>query len=86
MFANTLERAILEYASDVNPLLLIIAGPTHVQEVVPAAQIPGVLMAYNKSITTVFVMPIAVTVLAFCASFLFEWKSVKGKNLLAAVG
>jgi hypothetical protein len=40
------------------------------------------LQAYNKAITTAFILPIAVGVLGFLSSLLFEWRSVKGKNLM----
>lgn len=41
------------------------------------------LEAYNKAITTAFILPIAVGALAFLSSLLFEWRSVKGKNIMA---
>jgi hypothetical protein len=42
------------------------------------------LGAYNEAITTAFILPIAVGGLSFLGSLLFEWKSVKGKNIMAS--
>jgi hypothetical protein len=40
------------------------------------------LIAYNKAVTTAFILPIAVGGLAAISSLLMEWKSVKGKKLI----
>ncbi|QIX01703.1 hypothetical protein AMS68_007220 [Peltaster fructicola] len=86
IFATTLKQAVVDYLYDVNPFLLLKAGTTEIYEYIPAEQIPKVLFAYNYTITTVFIMPIAVTLAAFFVGFCMKWKSVKGQNLLAAVG
>ena len=82
IFSNTLLKQLVRDAPSVNPLKVISAGATHVREAVTAQQLPGVLIAYNKAVTTAFILPIAVGGLAFLSSLLMEWKSVKGKKLI----
>lgn len=86
IFATTLKQAITDYLPDVNIFLLGQAGTTGIREYIPTDQIPKVLFAYNYVITTVFILPIAVTLAAFFVGFCLKWKNVKGQNLLAAVG
>ena len=81
IFSNTLIKQIPKLAPRVNPQMVIAAGATHVREVVPKESLPGVLEAYNRAVTSSFILAIACGGLAFCVSWLFEWKSVKGKKL-----
>lgn len=78
IFSNTLVQQIPKLVPGLDPYLVINAGATHVREAVP-----GTLEAYNKALTTAFILPIAVGGIAFLSSLLFEWRSIKGKNLLA---
>jgi hypothetical protein len=81
IFSNTLIKQIPIYAPGVNPKLIIEAGATHIKEVVQGVQLRGVLLAYDVAITHAYILSIACSGIAFCISFLFEWKSVKGKKL-----
>ena len=81
IFSNTLVKKIPIYAPTVDPAKVVAAGATHVRDVVTKAQLPGVLLAYNKAVTSSFALAIATSGVAFLLSFLFEWKSVKGKKL-----
>lgn len=83
VFANTLVQEIPKLVPGLDPSLVIYAGATHVREVVTKEQLPGTLQAYNKALATAFILPIAVGGISFLSSFLFEWRSIKGKNLLA---
>jgi hypothetical protein len=69
-------------APTVNPLMVVKAGATHFRDALTAQQIPGVVIAYDKAVTTAFILPIAVGGLAALSSLLMEWKSVKGKSLI----
>ncbi len=86
IFSNTLIKEIPKQTKGVNPALVMAAGATHVHSVVSPEQLPGVLVAYNKAVTSSFVLAIACGGLAFCVSWMFEWKSVKGKKLDIAGG
>jgi hypothetical protein len=81
IFSNTLIKEIPKYTTGVNPQILMMAGATHVREVTPPGQLEGVLFAYNKAVTSSYILAIACGGLAFCSSWMFEWKSVKGKKL-----
>jgi hypothetical protein len=84
IFLNGLAKQMLIYAPDVDPLVIFYAGATHIAEYVSAADLPGVLQAYNLALNEAFILPIAVGGIAFCLSFFVEWKSVKGKKIVAA--
>ena len=81
IFSNSLIQEIPIYAPTVNPQVVIAAGAAHVKEVVSKAQLPGVLLAYDVAVTRAFILSIATSGIAFLISFIFEWKSVKGKKL-----
>ncbi|RMZ91346.1 hypothetical protein DV736_g1425, partial [Chaetothyriales sp. CBS 134916] len=81
IFSNTLVKQIPLYTHGVNPTTIIAAGATHIRDVTPPSQLPGVLIAYNIAVTGVFILSIACAGIATCLSALFEWKTVKGKKL-----
>jgi hypothetical protein len=83
IFSNTLVKEIPKLVPGLDPYVVINAGATHVREAVTKEQLKGTLEAYNKALTTAFILPIAVGGIAFLTSLLFEWRSIKGKNLLA---
>ncbi|KAL9107727.1 MAG: hypothetical protein Q9227_007442 [Pyrenula ochraceoflavens] len=83
IFTNSLVKNIPKYAPGANAAKIIAAGATHVREVTPPRLLAGVLLAYDKAVTRTFILPIAVGGLAFLTCALFEWKTVKGRNLMA---
>lgn len=90
IFAQTIKEAIVGYAIPlgVNPYEVAKAGTTGISKVFAdrPQQLAVVLFCYNYTITTVFILPIGVALAAFFVGFTIKWKSVKGQNLLAAVG
>lgn len=86
IFTNTLIKKLELYVPSVNPEVVINAGATHLTDVVTPAQLPGTILSYDIAVTTAFILPIATACLAFFSSLLFEWKSVKGANLMGAGG
>ncbi|RMZ79786.1 hypothetical protein DV738_g3197, partial [Chaetothyriales sp. CBS 135597] len=87
IFSNTLVKQIPLQTQGVDPALIIAAGATHIRDVTPPSQLPGVLSAYNSAVTNTFILSIATAGIAVCFSALFEWKSVKGKKIeLSAAG
>jgi hypothetical protein len=82
IFTNTLVKEIPKYAPGIQPNQVITVGATDLSHLnLPPSLLAGVKEAYNKALTTAFILPIAVAGLSFLSSLLFEWKSVKGKNL-----
>lgn len=81
IFANTLVKEVPKYAPGLDPQILLMAGATNVRKVVPPEMLNGVLFAYNKAVTSSYILAIACGGLAAVSSVFFEWKSVKGKKL-----
>ena len=81
IFSNTLIKEIPKHTTGVNSAMIVAAGATHIREVTPPSQLAGVLLSYDKAVTTAFILAIACAGIATCLSTLFEWKSVKGKKL-----
>ncbi|KAI9831282.1 MAG: MFS sugar transporter [Phylliscum demangeonii] len=85
VFTNKLASGIAQAVPGLNPSIVIQVGATSLKKVVPAASLPAVLVAYNKAITTSFNVALAMAALSILGSALVEWKSVKGKKMVAAV-
>jgi hypothetical protein len=84
IFSNGLSANLPKYAPEVSATGVINAGATHLREYVKPALLAGVLKAYMVALSQAYVIPIAVGGIAtICACFV-EWKSVKGKTLVAA--
>jgi hypothetical protein len=81
IFSNGLIQNIPKYTHGVDPATIINAGATHIRDVTPASQLPGVLKAYDIAVTNAYILSIACAGIAFILSLGFEWKSVKGKKL-----
>ena len=60
-------------------------GTTDIASLVPEDKLPLLLAAYNDAIVNVFYCALAVSGLAFVASFFVEWKSVKTQPEAAVV-
>ena len=83
IFSNTLLTQVpIQTNGAVNATTIIGAGATHVQQITPPQYLLGVLTAYDKAVTTAFILPIATGAIACLVSFGVEWKSVKGKKLM----
>lgn len=84
VFSNGLKENLPKFAPQVSAEMVIASGATHLKDVIPKELLPGVLEAYMKALTDSYVLPIAVGgIAAGCACFV-EWKSVKGKKIIAA--
>ena len=83
IFANTLKQELPKLVPGLDPNIIINAGATHVRDVATAEQLPGVLEAYNRAVTTAFILAIASGGLAFLCSFAMEHKTIKKKEKVA---
>lgn len=84
VFSNGLKVNLPIYAPEVKAEVVIAAGATYLKDVVSKELLPGVLTAYMKALTDAYVIPIAVGGIATGCACLVEWKSVKGKKIVAA--
>lgn len=82
IFSNTLVEELPKVGLGDMSEVIVHAGAQGFRQVVPEQMLPEALEAYNTAITTAFILPIAVGGLGFLSSFLFEWRSVKGVNLM----
>jgi hypothetical protein len=55
VFTNRLPQALEKYAPTVSPQVVISAGATAIKDLVPAKDLPGVLLAANQALTETFV-------------------------------
>lgn len=85
VLSNGLVSHIQEKIPDLDPAMIVAAGATGIRNLVTAEQLPLVLAAYNAAVSDVFVMAVALGGVSFLATLGFEWKSIKGKNLMASV-
>lgn len=84
VFSNGLYKNLPLYAPTVQPKLVIQSGATYLRKVISATNLPGVLKAYMAALTDAYVIPIAVGGIATVCACFVEWKSVKGKKIIAA--
>jgi hypothetical protein len=77
LFDSGLKSFIPNYAPEVDPQAIISAGATGFRDAVSSGDLPGVLLAYSRSIGWVFIMSAALSVLAVLASFGMGWKDVR---------
>ncbi|GIK06569.1 hypothetical protein Aspvir_002219 [Aspergillus viridinutans] len=76
LFSHGLRRTIPQYAPTVDPETVIAAGATGFRSIVSEASLPGVLLAYSKSIGHVFYLLAALSVVQFFFAWGMGWKNV----------
>ena len=84
IFSNGIYANVPKYAPEVSAQFVVNAGSTHLREAVSPADLPGVLHAYMLALNQAYVIPIVVGGIATIFACFVEWKSVKGKKLIAA--
>ncbi|RAL02600.1 MDR family MFS transporter [Aspergillus ibericus CBS 121593] len=80
IFAQALKANIPRYAPSVEAATVIAAGATGFRDVVSAQELPGVLVAYAKSVGEVFYLSAALSVVQFGFAWGVGWRSVKKKG------
>lgn len=80
IFSNGLKTLIPRNAPNVNPQTVIAAGATGIRDVVSAEDLPGVLIAYAKSVDHVFYMSAALGVVCVGFAFGMGWKDIRKKK------
>ncbi|KAI9841230.1 MAG: MFS sugar transporter [Thelocarpon superellum] len=85
VFTNRLLAGLATAAPSVDPKIVLSVGATSLQDSVPADKLPGVLVAYNAALVDSYYVATAMACLSILGSLAIEWKSVKGKKVVAAV-
>ncbi|KAL2871247.1 MDR family MFS transporter [Aspergillus lucknowensis] len=80
VLTNSLRTLVPQYAPNVDAQTVIAAGATDLASAVPAADLPGVLVAYSESVNRVMYLCVG----AACACFIFAWgmgwKDIRAKG------
>ncbi|KAK1081675.1 hypothetical protein LTR33_004481 [Friedmanniomyces endolithicus] len=79
IFTNSLRILIPKYAPTANLEAIVVAGATGFRRVVTAEELPGVLLAYAKSVDRVFYLCAALAALCLPFSFGLGWTNIKAK-------
>ena len=64
--------------------MVISVGATYLRSAVPAASLAGVVKAYMVALNQAYVIAIAFGGIATVCACFVEWKTVKGKKIVAA--
>ncbi|PMD19411.1 efflux pump [Hyaloscypha hepaticicola] len=76
-FTNSLGPALREFAPNVSAKFVIDTGATNLRDVIGAAELNGVLMAYNQALTHTFYLAAGTAAVAFIASWGMGWVNVR---------
>jgi hypothetical protein len=78
ILTNSLLYLIPQYAPNVDAQVVANAGATGLRDAVSAQELPGVLIAYSKSIDRNFYLCAAASVACFACSWGMGWKKIGG--------
>jgi MFS family permease len=71
---------LISIVKELNPQQIVNAGATSLRNIVPAADLHEVLVAYNEALRWVYIVGVIMACLSAIGSFTLEWRSVKGKQ------
>ena len=86
LFANRLLSSLPRFAPNVDPKLVLITGATEIRKVFAREEVQGILLSYMTGLKAAFAMAIAAAGFTVLASFLPEFKSIRGRVGKAAAG
>ncbi|KAF4772788.1 MFS general substrate transporter [Colletotrichum scovillei] len=75
---SKLIEGLTDAVKDLDPQTIVNTGATALRDILPAADLPTVLVKYNEAIRWVFIVGTVTASLSALGSFTLEWKSVKG--------
>lgn len=81
IFSNRLVENVIAYVPGLDPSVVLAAGATNIQTLIPAEQVPGVILAYNDALAKTFLVFAAIACISSIGAAFIEWKSVKGKKI-----
>jgi hypothetical protein len=80
IFNEKLKTGLIHYAPNVNPAAVIAAGATGYRHFVSPQDIPGVVMAYAKSVDAVFYLAAAAVASSFFTAWGMGWVDIRKKK------
>ncbi|KAI8936024.1 hypothetical protein NX059_007526 [Plenodomus lindquistii] len=84
VFTNQLIKNLATVVPDLDASIVRMTGATELKSVIEQKFLPGVLVAYNLTLTQVFYASVATAVASICGAAFVEWRSMKGKNIQVA--
>ncbi|KAH8807090.1 major facilitator superfamily domain-containing protein [Xylogone sp. PMI_703] len=80
IFTQVLENRMRVYAPNISAADILAWGATGFREHIPRDNLPGVLLAYDKAITTTLYLAVGTMVAAWCFAWGLGWKNIKTKE------
>lgn len=80
VFNTKLISGLTSISKDLDPHMIVNTGATALRNIVPAGDLPEVLVRYNEALKWVFIVAVIMASLSALGSFTLEWRSVKGKQ------
>lgn len=80
IFTSRLKLDVARYAPTVDVHSLDNVGLSEISRVISGGNLSGVLMGYDKAVSQIFYLPVALSCLGLFGSLGMEWRSVKKKQ------
>ncbi|KOS21138.1 putative HC-toxin efflux carrier [Escovopsis weberi] len=85
VFTNKLAEGVRRYAPDLDAAFVEATGATNLRHVFSGPQLSNVIRAFNFALSNCFYVAAAAAAASAVGAAVVEWKSVKGKNIEAAM-
>lgn len=80
IFHEKLKTGLAEYAPNVDAQAVIAAGATAFRPIVSPEDLPGVLLAYSKSVDSAFYLAAAAAAASFFTAWGLGWVDIRNKK------
>ncbi len=84
VFTTRLSTNLATNVPILDPSTVLKTGATSLRNAVDPGSLEGVLVAYNDALTNAYYVSVAMAALSIVGALGMEWKSVKGKKIVAA--
>jgi hypothetical protein len=78
-FTNILIQKLPSRAPGVDPAVVVLTGVTEIRATFPAAQVPGIVLAYMDGLKVAYALSIGCGCVAVLICAVAKWKNLKGK-------
>lgn len=85
VFTNRLASGLADEVPDLDPTIVLRTGATSIKDLIAQEFLPGVISAYNEALVNTFYVALAMSCLTLIGALGMEWRSVKGKKVVAAI-
>jgi len=81
IFTNQLIKHLTQSLPDFDASTVLVVGATELKNAIEERFLPGVLYAYNQTLTETFYASVACAAFSIFGAFFVEWKNMKGKKI-----